>query len=71
MGPLRVRFQVSHLEDIVEQTGYVLEQDSEYSQKTLEEEEEVTVSVTQRGGRTFQHQVPSSQRPPRNRDRLW
>lgn len=51
--------QVSHLEDIVEQTGYVLEKDSEYSQKILEEEEEISVSVTQKGGRTFQHQVPS------------
>uniref|UniRef100_H3BYW4 ATP-dependent RNA helicase DHX29 n=1 Tax=Tetraodon nigroviridis TaxID=99883 RepID=H3BYW4_TETNG len=48
--------EVSHLEDIVEQTGYVLERDSEYSQKILEEEEEITVSVTQKGGRTLQHQ---------------
>lgn len=46
-----------HLEDIVEQTGYVLEKDSEYSQKILEEEEEVSVSVTQKGGKTLQHQV--------------
>lgn len=53
-------FQVSHLEDIVEETGYVLEKDSEYSQKILEEEEEITVSVTQKGGTTFQHQVTSS-----------
>lgn len=55
-----VGLQVSHLEDIVEQTGYVLERDSEYSQKILEEEEEITVSVTQKGGRTLQHQVSSS-----------
>ncbi|XP_070845311.1 ATP-dependent RNA helicase DHX29 [Chaetodon trifascialis] len=48
--------EVSHLEDIVEQTGYVLEKDSEYSQKILEEEEEVSVSVTQKGGKTLQHQ---------------
>ncbi|XP_030598748.1 ATP-dependent RNA helicase DHX29 [Archocentrus centrarchus] len=48
--------EVFHLEDIVEQTGYVLEKDSEYSQKILEEEEEVTVSVTQKGGKTLQHQ---------------
>lgn len=53
-------FQVSHLEDIVEQMGYVLEKDSEYSQKILEEEEEVSVSVTQKGGKTLQHQVTSS-----------
>lgn len=71
IGLLWVCFQVSHLEDIVEQTGYVLEKDSEYSQKILEEEEEITVSVTQKGGRTFQHQVPSSDQPPRNRNRLW
>ncbi|XP_043999980.1 ATP-dependent RNA helicase DHX29 isoform X1 [Gambusia affinis] len=48
--------EVYHLEDIVEQTGYVLEKDSEYSQKILEEEEEVSVSVTQKGGKTLQHQ---------------
>ncbi|XP_076614901.1 ATP-dependent RNA helicase DHX29 [Chaetodon auriga] len=48
--------EVSHLEDIVEETGYVLEKDSEYSQKILEEEEEVSVSVTQKGGKTLQHQ---------------
>lgn len=47
---------VSHLEDIVEQTGYILEKDSEYCQKILEEEEEVSVSVTQKGGKTLQHQ---------------
>lgn len=70
IGLLWVWFQVSHLEDIVEQTGYILEKDSEYSQKTLEEEEEITVSVTQKGGRTFQHQVPSSEQPPHNRNRL-
>lgn len=46
-----------HLEDIVEQTGYILEKDSEYSQKILEEEEEVSISVTQKGGKTLQHQV--------------
>uniref|UniRef100_A0A669EWS9 ATP-dependent RNA helicase DHX29 n=1 Tax=Oreochromis niloticus TaxID=8128 RepID=A0A669EWS9_ORENI len=51
--------EVFHLEDIVEQTGYVLEKDSEYSQKILEEEEEVTISVTQKGGKTLQHQVMS------------
>uniref|UniRef100_A0A3B5K9A1 RNA helicase n=1 Tax=Takifugu rubripes TaxID=31033 RepID=A0A3B5K9A1_TAKRU len=51
--------EVSHLEDIVEETGYVLEKDSEYSQKILEEEEDITVSVTQKGGKTLQHQVTS------------
>ncbi|XP_068608725.1 ATP-dependent RNA helicase DHX29 [Brachionichthys hirsutus] len=48
--------EVSHLEDIVEQTGYVLEKDSEYCQRILEDEEEVCVSVTQKGGKAFQHQ---------------
>lgn len=48
--------EVFHLEDIVEETGYVLEKDSEYSQKILEEEEEVSISVTQKGGKALQHQ---------------
>ncbi|XP_068190674.1 ATP-dependent RNA helicase DHX29 [Antennarius striatus] len=48
--------EVSHLEDIVEQTGYILEKDSEYSQKLLEDEEEVSISVTQKGGKTLNHQ---------------
>ncbi|XP_043106374.1 ATP-dependent RNA helicase DHX29 isoform X2 [Puntigrus tetrazona] len=48
--------EVFHLEDIVEETGYVLEQDSEYSQRFVEEEEEVSISVTQKGGKTLQHQ---------------
>lgn len=46
-----------HLEDIVEETGYVLDQDSEYSQRFVEEEEEISVCVTQKGGRTVQYQV--------------
>lgn len=52
--------QVFHLEDVVEQTGYILEKDSEYSQRILEEEEEVSISVTQKGGKTLQHQVISA-----------
>lgn len=48
--------EVFHLEDIVEETGYVLEQDSEYSQKFVEEEEEVNINITQKGGKTLQHQ---------------
>ncbi|XP_057674377.1 ATP-dependent RNA helicase DHX29 isoform X2 [Corythoichthys intestinalis] len=48
--------EVFHLEDIVEETGYVLEKDSEYCQRVLEDEEEVVVSVTQKGGKTLQHQ---------------
>ncbi|XP_068562850.1 ATP-dependent RNA helicase DHX29 [Cebidichthys violaceus] len=48
--------EVFHLEDIVEQTGYILEKDSEYSQRILEDEEEVSISITQKGGKTSQHQ---------------
>ncbi|TNN58690.1 ATP-dependent RNA helicase DHX29 [Liparis tanakae] len=48
--------EVFHLEDIVEQTGYVLEKDSEYCQKILEDEEEVSITITQKGGKTGQHQ---------------
>lgn len=43
----------------MEEMGYVLEKDSEYCQKILEEEEEVSVAVTQKGGKTLQHQVAS------------
>ncbi|XP_048452932.1 ATP-dependent RNA helicase DHX29 [Rhincodon typus] len=48
--------QVYHLEEVVEETGYVLEKDSEYCQRLLEEEEEINVTVTGKGGKTFQHQ---------------
>ncbi|XP_051972573.1 ATP-dependent RNA helicase DHX29-like [Xyrauchen texanus] len=48
--------EVFHLEDIVEETGYVLEQDSEYSQRFMEEEEEININITQKGGKTVQHQ---------------
>ncbi|XP_056146501.1 ATP-dependent RNA helicase DHX29 [Lampris incognitus] len=48
--------EVYHLEDIVEKTGYILEKDSEYCQKILEEEEEVSISITQKGGKTLLHQ---------------
>ncbi|XP_039606285.1 ATP-dependent RNA helicase DHX29 [Polypterus senegalus] len=48
--------EVFYLEDVVEQTGYNLEQDSEYCQKFLEEEEEINVNVTGKGGRTQIHQ---------------
>uniref|UniRef100_UPI00398F87C7 ATP-dependent RNA helicase DHX29 n=1 Tax=Pristiophorus japonicus TaxID=55135 RepID=UPI00398F87C7 len=48
--------QVFHLENVVEETGYVLEKDSEYCQRYLEEEEEINLTVTGKGGRTFQHQ---------------
>uniref|UniRef100_A0A674H593 ATP-dependent RNA helicase DHX29 n=1 Tax=Taeniopygia guttata TaxID=59729 RepID=A0A674H593_TAEGU len=48
--------EIFHVEDVIEATGYVLEKDSEYCQKFLEEEEEVTVNVTGKGGITTKHQ---------------
>ncbi|XP_071436724.1 ATP-dependent RNA helicase DHX29 isoform X2 [Pithys albifrons albifrons] len=48
--------EVFHVEDVIEATGYVLEKDSEYCQKFLEEEEEVTINVTVKGGSTTKHQ---------------
>ncbi|XP_066445032.1 ATP-dependent RNA helicase dhx29-like, partial [Eleutherodactylus coqui] len=42
--------EVFHLEDVVEETGFVLEPDSEYCQKFLEDEEEITLNVTGKGG---------------------
>ncbi|XP_048655991.1 ATP-dependent RNA helicase DHX29 isoform X2 [Marmota marmota marmota] len=42
--------EVFHLEDIIEETGFVLEKDSEYCQKFLEEEEEITLNVTGKAG---------------------
>ncbi|NWU73125.1 DHX29 helicase, partial [Pterocles burchelli] len=45
-----------HVEDVIEATGYVLEKDSEYCQKFLEEEEEVTINVTNKGGGTTKYQ---------------
>lgn len=49
--------QVFHLEDIIEETGFVLEKDSEYCQKFLEEEEEITVNVTSKAGGVKKYQV--------------
>ncbi|KAM9328858.1 ATP-dependent RNA helicase DHX29 isoform 1-T1 [Gastrophryne carolinensis] len=48
--------QVFHLEDIVEETGFVLEQDSEYCQKSLEDEEEITLNITSKGGGSKKYQ---------------
>ncbi|KAM6109761.1 ATP-dependent RNA helicase DHX29 isoform 2-T2 [Phoenicopterus ruber ruber] len=52
--------EIFHVEDVIEATGYVLEKDSEYCQKFLEEEEEVTINVTSKGGGTtkYQEHVP-------------
>ncbi|KAK2521146.1 Dhx29 [Columba guinea] len=52
--------EVFHVEDVIEATGYVLEKDSEYCQKFLEEEEEVTINVTGKGGgiTKYQEHVP-------------
>ncbi|XP_045695817.1 ATP-dependent RNA helicase DHX29 isoform X2 [Phyllostomus hastatus] len=48
--------EVFHLEDIIEETGFVLEKDSEYCQKYLEEEEEITIHVTGKAGATQKYQ---------------
>lgn len=52
--------EVFHLEDIVEETGFVLEKDSEYCQKFLEEEEEITINVTSKAGgvKKYQEYIP-------------
>uniref|UniRef100_A0A8B9FYB8 ATP-dependent RNA helicase DHX29 n=1 Tax=Amazona collaria TaxID=241587 RepID=A0A8B9FYB8_9PSIT len=48
--------EIFHVEDVIEATGYVLEKDSEYCQKFLEEEEEVTINVASKGGGTTKYQ---------------
>ncbi|KAM8793039.1 ATP-dependent RNA helicase DHX29 [Eudromia elegans] len=48
--------EIFHVEDVIEATGYVLERDSEYCQKFLEEEEEITINVTGKGGGTTKYQ---------------
>ncbi|XP_060256410.1 ATP-dependent RNA helicase DHX29 isoform X5 [Ovis aries] len=52
--------EVFHLEDIIEETGFVLEKDSEYCQKFLEEEEEITINVTTKAGgiKKYQEYIP-------------
>ncbi|XP_004703673.1 ATP-dependent RNA helicase DHX29 [Echinops telfairi] len=52
--------EVFHVEDIIEETGFVLEKDSEYCQKFLEEEEEVTINVTGKAGgiKKYQEYIP-------------
>uniref|UniRef100_A0A452SCK4 ATP-dependent RNA helicase DHX29 n=1 Tax=Ursus americanus TaxID=9643 RepID=A0A452SCK4_URSAM len=52
--------EVFHLEDIIEETGFVLEKDSEYCQKFLEEEEEITINVTSKAGgiKKYQEFIP-------------
>lgn len=52
-----IKLQVFHVEDVIEETGFVLEKDSEYCQKFLEEEEEITVNVTSKGGGITKYQV--------------
>lgn len=49
--------KVFHVEDVIEATGYVLEKDSEYCQKFLEEEEEIMINITTKGGGTTKYQV--------------
>ncbi|XP_044931260.1 ATP-dependent RNA helicase DHX29 isoform X2 [Mustela putorius furo] len=57
--------EVFHLEDIIEETGFVLEKDSEYCQKFLEEEEEITINVTSKAGgiKKYQEYVPVNTGP--------
>ncbi|XP_006149063.1 ATP-dependent RNA helicase DHX29 isoform X1 [Tupaia chinensis] len=52
--------EVFHLEDIIEETGFILEKDSEYCQKFLEEEEEITINVTSKTGgiKKYQEYIP-------------
>uniref|UniRef100_A0A8C0XAV7 ATP-dependent RNA helicase DHX29 n=1 Tax=Castor canadensis TaxID=51338 RepID=A0A8C0XAV7_CASCN len=52
--------EVFHLEDVIEETGFVLEKDSEYCQKFMEEEEEVTINVTSKAGglKKYQEYIP-------------
>ncbi|XP_004422873.1 PREDICTED: ATP-dependent RNA helicase DHX29 isoform X1 [Ceratotherium simum simum] len=52
--------EVFHLEDIIEETGFVLEKDSEYCQKFLEEEEEITINITSKAGgiKKYQEFIP-------------
>ncbi|XP_021572066.1 ATP-dependent RNA helicase DHX29 isoform X2 [Carlito syrichta] len=52
--------EVFHLEDIIEETGFILEKDSEYCQKFLEEEEEITINVTSKAGgiKKYQEYIP-------------
>ncbi|XP_077923445.1 ATP-dependent RNA helicase DHX29 isoform X3 [Halichoerus grypus] len=52
--------EVFHLEDIIEETGFVLEKDSEYCQKFLEEEEEITINVISKAGgiKKYQEYIP-------------
>ncbi|KAM8961708.1 ATP-dependent RNA helicase DHX29 isoform 2-T2 [Pelodytes ibericus] len=48
--------EVFHLEEVVEETGFILEQDSEYCQKFLEDDEEITLSITGKGGSSQKYQ---------------
>ncbi|XP_069483380.1 ATP-dependent RNA helicase DHX29 [Ambystoma mexicanum] len=52
--------EIFHLEDLIEETGFVLDSDSEYCQKFLEEEEEITLNVSGKGGgsKTYQEFIP-------------
>ena len=56
---LIIVFQVYHLEDIIEQTGYALESDSPYAVRydTLTGQESATVTLTGKGGQSRQTKV--------------
>ncbi|XP_033019587.1 ATP-dependent RNA helicase DHX29 isoform X1 [Lacerta agilis] len=57
--------EVFHVEDVIEETGFILEKDSEYCQKFLEEEEEITINVTSKGGGVtkYQEHIPVQASP--------
>ncbi|XP_077792506.1 ATP-dependent RNA helicase DHX29 isoform X3 [Podarcis muralis] len=57
--------EVFHVEDVIEETGFILEKDSEYCQKFLEEEEEITINVTSKGGGVtkYQEHIPVQSSP--------
>ncbi|GAB1298556.1 ATP-dependent RNA helicase DHX29 [Apodemus speciosus] len=62
--------EVFHLEDIIEETGFILEKDSEYCQKFLEEEEEITINVTSTAGgvKKYQEYIPVQNKSPQFRN---
>ncbi|XP_013409135.1 ATP-dependent RNA helicase dhx29 [Lingula anatina] len=49
--------EVLYLEDVIEKSGYVLEEDSKYALKNQENEEHAVLSVTEHGGNTSKMDV--------------
>ncbi|KAK7093940.1 hypothetical protein V1264_007619 [Littorina saxatilis] len=63
--------EVQHIEDVIEMTGYVADEDSPYTLKhsQLVEEESATVEVTEKGGETNQMDVHWTKEDISNIDR--